>query len=132
MSRFDAATAADRQVLFADAIAAHRERSSPFCTIEADPESLPEESELGIPWVQFGDGIVNLDCTEEELDRLKSLLQDFPACTVDELTRPDDADGVNVRVSATVDPHRVAQLVDAIFVRVYELPESYRGWVVEL
>ena len=100
--------------------------------MEADPESLPEETELGIPWVQFGDGVVNLDCTEEELDRLNSLLEEFPACTVNELTRPEDAEGVNVRVSATVDANRVAQLVDAIFVRVYELPETYRGWVVEL
>ena len=132
MSRFDAATTADRQALYADAIVAHRERSSPFCTIEADAESVQDESELGIPWVQFADGTCNVDCTEEELDRLKSLLEEFPACRIGELTRPEDAEGINVRVNATADANRIAQLIDAIFVRVYELSETYRGWVVEL
>ncbi|NHN59865.1 MULTISPECIES: hypothetical protein [Halorussus] len=158
MTRFDAATPEERRKLFAEAIAAHRERGSPFATFEADadasalaaeadasdeengdagesagagpggtadaddPEALP-------PWVQFGDGVLNLDCTEDELDELKSVLGEFPAFKIDDITRPEEAEGVNVRVSALADPNRVAQCVDRVFREVYGQPESFRAWV---
>ncbi|AEH35572.1 hypothetical protein [Halopiger xanaduensis] len=90
------------------------------------------DPELGVPWLQFGDGTINLDCTDEELDALKDLLSEFPAFKVDELTRPENAEGVNARVSAKADQNRIAQFIDATFQRVYGLPEGFRVWVVEV
>ncbi|MDJ1433938.1 hypothetical protein [Halostagnicola sp. A-GB9-2] len=135
MSRFDAAEPTERRSLFIDAITAHRERASPFLTIEVDEGALgtdAETAELGVPWLQFADGIVNLDCTDEELERLKSLLSEFPAFKIDELTRPENADGTNARVSAKADPNRIAQFLEAAIQRVYDLPEDSKVWVVEI
>ena len=146
MTRFDAADPAERRKLYVDAITAHRERGSGFLTLEADPDALEgggtDESddagesdatvELGVPWVQFGDETVNLDCTEDELDALKRLLEEFPAFKIDELIRPEEAEGVNVRISAKADPNRIAQFVDEVFLEVYELPSTGRVWVVEI
>lgn len=147
MTRFDAADPAARRKLFVDAIVAHRERASPFLTIEVhdDPsesarpaaaddgsDDRADESELGAPWIQFADGVVNVDCTESELERLKGVLEEFPAFKIDELHRPEDAPGVNVRVSAKADPNRIAQFIDAALERTFELPSEYRAWVVEL
>lgn len=152
MTRFDAATPDERRKLFAEAITAHRERASAFCTFEADgtdtptvtddegdesdvedgraDDEDPEADELEAPpWVQFGDGVLNLDCTDAELDRLKDLLAEFPAFKIDDLTRPEEAEGVNVRVSALADPNRVAQCVDRVFREVYDRPETYQAWV---
>ncbi|RKD94734.1 hypothetical protein [Halopiger aswanensis] len=162
MTRFDAADPAERRKLYVDAITAHRERGSGFLTLEVDPSALEStdesetndgsedaelgtdagatpddresglDPELGVPWLQFGDGTVNLDCTDEELDALKDLLSEFPAFKVDELTRPENAEGVNARVSAKADQNRIAQFIDATFQRVYGLPEGFRVWVVEV
>ncbi|GAB3673696.1 hypothetical protein [Halopiger thermotolerans] len=158
MTRFDAADPAERRKLYVDAITAHRERGSGFLTLEVDPSVLESESaaggegdepgvanaeegdesssgldpELGVPWIQFGDGTINLDCTDDELDALKDLLSEFPAFKVDELTRPEEVEGVNVRVSAKADQNRIAQFIDATFQRVYGLPEEFRVWVVEV
>ncbi|USZ67615.1 hypothetical protein NGM10_12865 [Halorussus salilacus] len=161
MTRFDADTPAERRKLFVEAIAAHRERASAFCTFEAhedasssapaasesdaagaldgedvdadgegnDADGDAEATEALPPWVQFGDGTLNLDCTDEELDRLKSLLAEFPAFKIDDIARPDEAEGVNVRVSALADPNRVAQWVDRAFRDVYDQPEGFRAWV---
>ncbi|ADD03858.1 uncharacterized protein Nmag_0266 [Natrialba magadii ATCC 43099] len=87
---------------------------------------------LGIPWLQFGDGTINLDCTDDELDRLKQLLNDFPVFKIEEIARPENADGVNVHVSAKADPNRIGQFIDAVFQTVYGLPSSFRVWVVKL
>ncbi|RQH00433.1 hypothetical protein [Natrarchaeobius oligotrophus] len=152
MTRFDAAEPTERRKLYVDAITAHRTRGSGFLTLEVDERELeatedaPLEAdserdaetptgpdpELGVPWIQFGDGTVNLDCTDDELEELKSLLNEFPAFKIDELTRPEEAEGVNVRVSAKADPNRIAQFLDATFLRVYGLAEDVRVWVVEL
>ena len=164
MTRFDAETPTERTALFAEAIVAHRERASPYLTIEVDVDSLDDaeravggvdsadridvdvdggdangaaetngpDPALGVPWVQCSDDLVNLDCTDAELDRCTSLLAEYPAFRIDELTRPEDAPGVNVRVRARTDPDRIAQFIDAIFRRVYELPPAYRAWVVEI
>ncbi|UPV75044.1 hypothetical protein M0R89_03005 [Halorussus limi] len=152
MTRFDAAAAEERQKLFADGIVAHRERASPFVTFEADADASGADDEDGAtdsaetgsddadpetgddaeqapPWIQFGDGTLNLDCTDDELDDLKSLLGEFPAFKIDDLTRPEEAEGVNVRVSALADPNRVAQCVERVFREVYDRPESFRAWV---
>ncbi|WP_135823890.1 hypothetical protein [Halorussus ruber] len=154
MTRFDAATPEERQKLFAEGIAAHRERASAFVTFEADAdasaldgEDASEEREIeseegetadeeesadpqqAPPWVQFGDGTLNLDCTDAELDDLKALLGDFPAFKIDDIIRPDEAEGINVRVSALADANRVSQCVERVFREVYDQPEGYRVWV---
>ena len=127
MTRFDADTPTERRKLFVDAITAHRERDSAFLTIEADtdPDDLA-------PWVQISQDTLNMDCTDEELDRLKDLLGEFPAFTIDEVTRPDEAEGTNVRVVGRGDANRVAQFVDRAFVEVYDRTEEYRAWVVDV
>ncbi|WP_408957608.1 hypothetical protein [Natrinema sp. 74] len=153
MTRFDAAEPAERRKLYVDAITAHRERGSGFLTLEADAaafeededtdaetadglgsddESADETDELGAPWVQFGDGTINIDCTDAELDTLKAVLEEFPAFKIDDLIRPEEAAGSNVRISAKADANRIAQFVDTVFLEVYELPSAGRVWVVEV
>jgi len=140
MTRFDASTPVERRKLYVDAITAHRERASGFLTLEAD-DTVSEErddtaeqsaAELGVPWIQFGNGTVNLDCTDAELEALKDLLEDFPAFKIDDLTRPEDAAGINVRVSAKADANRIAQFIDDVFLEVYDLPSTVRIWLVDV
>lgn len=95
----------------------------------ADADAPDEQAPEAPPWVQFADGTLNLDCTDAELDGLKDLLSSFPAFKIDELTRPEEVEGVNVRVSALADPNRVSQCVERIFREVYDQPEEYRAWV---
>jgi len=143
VTRFDADTPTDRRDLFADAVAAHRERDSPFITIEpeptpaekaaADDPDLPEDApEQTIPWIQLADETVNLDCTDAELDRLKDLLEEYPDFRIDELTSPEDAHGTNVRITARADPDRLGAFFDRVFQSVYGRDEGYRAWVVEI
>jgi len=75
-------------------------------------------AELGVPWIQFGDGTVNLDCTDAELETLKTVIGEFSAFKIDELIRPEEAGGVNARISAKADPNRIAQFVDEVFLEV--------------
>ncbi|GAB3034941.1 hypothetical protein [Natronobiforma cellulositropha] len=136
-TRFDAATPADRRALFEDAIAAHDGRGSAFLTIEADAASVADASDgpdpaLGPPWVQLGGRTVSFDCTPAELERAKALCGDEPTATVEELVRPDDAEGVHVRASVLADDGRVAAFLDEVFRTVYRLEETYRAWVVEV
>ncbi|WP_226480228.1 hypothetical protein [Natrinema amylolyticum] len=149
MTRFDAAEPAERRKLYVDAITAHRERGSAFLTLEvdegaletndetgtereSDSESDDGSAEAGVPWVQFGDGTINLDCTDDELDALKAVLEEFPAFKIDDLIRPEDATGVNVRISAKADQNRIAQFVDDVFLEVYDLPATVRVWAVDV
>ncbi|KZN25730.1 hypothetical protein A4G99_04630 [Haladaptatus sp. R4] len=137
MTRFSADTPTERRKLVVDAITAHRERTSAFCTLQADVESEAEEDdseeELEVPpWIQFGDRTLNLDCTEEELERLKDLLREFPAFKIEQLESPEDADGTNVRISAKADANRIAQFVERAFREVYGCSESVTLWAVEV
>lgn len=135
MTRFNASTPAERRKLYVDAITAHRERGSGFLTLEADDAVRDEQKEaepLSTPWVQFGDETVNIDCTDVELEAVKALLEDFPAFKIDDLTRPEEADGINVRISAKADPNRIAQFIDDVFLEVYDLSSTVRIWVVEV
>lgn len=127
MTRFDAATEDTRRGLFTDAIRAHDERNSAFLTIET--ESGERDEDEPAPWVQFADGVCNLDCTDDELDRLKSLLDDYAEFRIDELSRPEEVEGTNVHVSVRTDPERVARFIDELFLAVYECATEYRAWV---
>lgn len=154
MTRFSASTPTERRKLVVDAITAHRERGSPFCTLTADLETGSEpdldseskstptgaddagdedgtEEELP-PWIQFGDRTLNLDCTDEELEALKTLVREFPAFKIEQLQSPEDADGTNVRISAKADANRIAQFVDRAFHEVYGCSESVTVWAVEV
>ena len=128
MTRFAAASPTERRKLFVDAVLAHRERASPFLTVEADPD--PDAEDDPAPWVQFADRTFNLDCTDGELERLKSLLEEYPEFRIDQLEAPEDAEGTNVRITARSDANRLAQFVDDAFRVVYDRPEGYRAWVV--
>lgn len=128
MTRFRATDPAERQRLFADAIRAHRERASAYLTVETDCG----DDEMAPPWMQFADGVYNLDCTDDELDRLKGVLETFPAFTIDQLTSPEEATGTNVRISAMVDENRLAQFFERVFRTVYDCPETYVAWVTEI
>lgn len=143
MTRFDAATPSARRELFAAAVRAHHERDSAFLTIEPDPtpaevaaaddEELPPDApELTTPWIQLADHTVNLDCTDAELAALKTLLDDYPSFRIDDLTRPEDAHGTNVRITARADPLRLGEFFDRVFQDVYGRDEDYRAWVVEV
>jgi len=151
MSRFDAATPEERRALVADAIEAHRERESIFCTLEADtPPGGPVEFDEDDPaeddpaeddedpdapaWIQFSDpeSQLNLDYTDEEYDRITDVLANASAFTIDEQSSPEDADGRNLRVTAYADPERIAEIVDRIFVEGFDYEEDYRLWATEI
>ncbi|MEF8855797.1 MAG: hypothetical protein V5A16_00090 [Haloplanus sp.] len=139
MTRFDAADTAERRKLFAEAVLAHRNRGSPFCTIEVDPADVPgvdegddDDDPTPVPWIQFADKTFNLDCTETELERLKDLLSEFPACRIDRIERPDEAEGVNVRITARSDANRLGQFADRALQVTYGLDDDYRAWVTQL
>lgn len=136
MTRFDADTPRERRKLFADAVTAHRSRGSQFLTaeVESDPalDGTDDEGEtLPAPWIQFAEQTFNLDCTDDELDRLKALLSDFPEFRIDELTE-DETGGTNVRVTARSDANRLSSFVDRAFQSVYGRDEGYRAWVVRV
>jgi len=128
INRFDADTPEDRRELAEDAIAAHRERDSAFLTLEAERPAERTDEDAVAPWIQLADDTLNLDCTDSELDRLKSLLDEYPSFTVDELVRPEEAEGTNARILARTDDERIAQFVEDVFRQVYEQDEAYRLW----
>lgn len=129
MGRFDADTEADRLDLVVDAIRAHRDRGSAFTTVQT-----PAKEDEPEPWVQFDAdaSLLNLDCTDEELDRLEDLLEEFGGMTIHERASPDDLEGTNVRITARVDDERIAQFVEQCFRHVYDRPEDYRLWVTTI
>jgi hypothetical protein len=137
MTRFDAADTAERRKLFAEAVLAHRNRGSQFTTIEVDPTDAPDidtddDDPAPVPWIQFAEKTFNLDCTETELDRLKDVLSDFPECRIDRIERPDEAEGVNVRITARSDANRLGQFADRALQATYGLDDDYRAWVTQV
>lgn len=129
MTRFDADDPRERRKLFADAFVAHRERASAFVTFEVDHDEEIDGEDESAPWVQFADQTFNVDVTEEELDRLKSMLDEFPEFRIDQMESPDSAEGTNVRITARSDANRLAAFVDRTFQAVYGRNEDYRAWV---
>jgi hypothetical protein len=130
MTRFDADDPRERRKLFADAFVAHRERASAFVTFEADRDEELDGEDDAAPWVQFAEQTFNLDATDEELDRLKAMLEEFPEFRIDRLESPEAAEGTNVRITARSDANRLAAFVDRTFRAVYGRDEAYRAWVV--
>jgi hypothetical protein len=129
VTRFDADDPTDRRLLFAEAVAAHRERGSAFCEFEAAPATDDDGEALPAPWLQFAEDTFNLDCTDAELEALKGLLGEFPAFRIDALESPETAEGTNVRVTARSDASRLAAFADRVFRAVYGREEGYRAWV---
>lgn len=145
MTRFDADAPRERRKLFADAVTAHRTRGSAFLTVEAEPaaeaddgsgggrepEAEGEEAEAApqAPWIQFSEKTFNMDCTDEELDRLKAMLNRYPEFRIDAMESPEEVEGTNVHVTARSDANRLAGFVDEAFAEVYGLSEDYRAWV---
>lgn len=131
MTRFDAAEPTERRTLFAAAINAHRERASDFLTLEPHTAPPTATDEL-VPWIQFGETTVSMDCTDDELDRLKTLVSEFPDFRIDELRSPEEAEGTHARISSRSDANRLAGFFDAVFQQVFAYPAEYRVWVVAL
>lgn len=119
MTRFRADSEDERRDLFVDAIAAHRARESRFCTFEVSEEG---------PWIQVSSERLNLDCTDVELDSLKSLLDEFPAFSIEELTSPENVEGTNVRIETFADGDRIGAFVERCFRDIYDQPEDYVVW----
>ncbi len=132
MTRFDAATESERLSLFADAAAAHRARSSDVMTVDVDPDSDVTEGGEIPPWIQLVGTELVLDCTDEELDRLKGLLGEFPEFRIDELVSPEEAEGTNAVITARSDANRVAGFIERAFRKVYELEPEYKVWVTAI
>jgi len=128
MTRFDAATETERLKLFADAVSAHRKRSSAVMTVDVDPDSDVTDGGEVPPWIQLAGTEVIMDCTDEELDRLKTLVDDFPEFRIAELESPEDAEGTNAVITARSDANRVAGFIERAFLEVYELADDYRVW----
>jgi len=131
MTRFDATEVEARQELFAATVTAHRERGSEFCTIEPD-ETPPDSDDDLVPWIQFGGTTVAMDCTDAELDRLKELLDEYPDLRIDDLQRPEEAEGTHVRITAHADEGRLADFFDRVFQDAFGYPEDYRAWAVSV
>jgi len=131
MTRFDADTDTERRQLFAEAITAHRKRDSDFLTIE--PDQLPPESTEELrPWIQFSDTTVSMDCTDDELDRLKGLLDSYPEFRAESLASPEEAEGTHAQITARSDANRLAMFIDEAFQTVYGYESTYKAWVVEI
>ncbi|ELZ45885.1 hypothetical protein C463_05625 [Halorubrum californiense DSM 19288] len=132
MTRFDAASEDERLKLFADAAAAHRARSGDVMTVDVDPDSDDTEGGEVPPWIQLAGTELIMDCTDEELERLKALLDEFPEFRIDELVSPEEAEGTNAVVTARSDANRVAGFVERAFREVYDLDGEYRAWVTAI
>lgn len=131
MTRFDASTPGDRRSLFADAVLAHRQRNSEFLTVEPDDLPPTAADEL-LPWIQFSERTFSMDCTDTELDRLKSLVSEFPEFRIESLDSPEEAEGTHAQISARSDANRLASFIDGAFQRVYGYDEEYTAWVVAI
>ncbi|SFR55323.1 hypothetical protein [Halogeometricum limi] len=129
MTRFDADEPTERRKLFAEAVAAHRTRASPFLTIEVDRDPDIDGEDEPAPWVQFADQTFNMDVTDAELDRAKSLLSEFPEFRIDQMESPEEAEGTNLRITARSDANRLAAFADRVFLDVYGRDDDYRAWV---
>ncbi len=131
MTRFDAETPADRRQLFAEAITAHRDRGSEFITVEPDVLPADSDDEL-LPWIQVAGTTIGLDCTDAELDRLKTFLESYPDFRTESVESPEEAEGTHARITARSDANRLAMFIDEAFQEVYGYDEGYKAWIVAI
>lgn len=124
MTRFTASSAQGRRSLIEEAIVAHRDRNSPFCTLEG---TAPPPDGTHPAWVQYScaQGELNMDCRPEERDRLAEVLEAWPNVTITDQQTPDEKGGTNVRLEVYGDPKRIATLIEEIFNSVFGYPDDY-------
>lgn len=101
-------------------------------TGEQSPDTLAASEQSA--WIQFSDpeGVLNLDCTDAEYERLVDALAVFPEFSVVEQSAPEDADGRNLRIQARGDAERIADCVETLFVEGYGYDADFRLWATEL
>lgn len=137
MNRFAGTGTDERESLIVAAIRAHRERQSPYLTVEIDPASVPErtgEADAGPPpWIQYReqDGRLNLDCTPGELSSIRAAVDGIGGVRITE-QESVEAGGTNLRISVTGDDERVAHVIEQLLVEGFGLPADYRLWATEL
>lgn len=127
MGRFHADTADERTELFADALSELQLRQDSFLTLEATSGSEDQP-----PWIQYRDGTVNLDCAPAEYERLSAAVANRGDVTVASVTRPETAEGTNVKLDVRGDPGRIAETLESWFREVYDMPSEYRAWVTAI
>ena len=137
MNRFAGTVREDRESLIAAAIRAHRERQSPYLTVEVDPDSVPERTggdDAGPPpWIQYRDqdDRLNLDCTDAELPSIRAAIDGIGGvCITDQQSA--ETGGTNLRISVSGDDERVAYAIERVLVDGFELPVEYRLWATEI
>ncbi len=133
MNRFAAATEAERKSLAVAAIRAHRERGSPFLTLEAEPET-DEEGDAGPPpWIQYRDqvGQLNLDCTETELESIRAAIDAIGGVRITDQESVEDG-GTNLRIIVPGDDERIGHVVETLLTEGFGLPSDVRIWAAEI
>ena len=134
MDRFAGATPEERRTLVVDAIKAHRERDSPYLTLEVDSEATDRETPMGPPpWIQYRaeDGRLNLDCTDAELAAVEAAIEDLGGVRITDRSSVPEA-GTNLRVTASGDDGRVAMIVETLFREGFGLEEEQVVWAAEI
>ena len=127
MGRFHADTPDERTELFGDALAELELRRDSFVTLEAESASDDQP-----PWIQYRDGTINLDCTATEYERLSGSVANRGDVTVTSVTRPETAEGTNVKLDVRGDPGQIAAMLETWFREVYDLSDEYRAWVTTI
>ena len=86
------------------------------------------------PWIQYRarDALLNLDCTDTELDSVQAVIDDIGGARVTDRHTPDGAEGTNLKVSVPGDDERVAMAIESLFAEGFGLGEAYRLWVTEI
>ncbi|MFB6085991.1 MAG: hypothetical protein ABEJ84_04180 [Halodesulfurarchaeum sp.] len=132
MNRFAGSTPGERNSLLVAAIRAHRERESPYLTVEVDPESTPGNGSGPPPWLQYRDRDqrLNLDCTDAELESIRAAIDQFGGVRVTDQQSVTDG-GTNLRIAVSGDDERVAGVIERILVEGFSLPVDHRLWAAE-
>lgn len=157
MTRFDANEPAQRRALAAEAVIAHRKRASEAAVFEVYPgsdangraeepgsgggvdgASQDTDRDAGVGGdtrellrLVYAQGVITVECTPDERERLDALLKDFPVFKLQQPETRKAPDGT-VHVSAVADPKHAADFLDAAFRQVYDQPEEYRLWIAQV
>lgn len=130
MNRFVAHRPASRKALTQEAIAAHRARDSAALTLEADPD---RDLEGPPPWIQYRDrdDRLNLDCTEDELPAIRSVVDATGGVTIAAQKSVPEG-GTNLRLAVRGDDERTAMIVERLFVEGFDCPETVPVWAAQV